>query len=97
MPDSLCLITLGSVIMHMKSVSFLRFIVSTCIAELDLFKLICLTLMFFSCSRVSRITDEGTTVGSFQESLYVAKVQASWPQQFEMGAAFWSWVDADTL
>ena len=48
MPDNLCLITLGSVIIHMKSVSFLRFTVNSCIAELDLFKFICTTLIFFS-------------------------------------------------
>ena len=50
MPDNLCLITLGSVIIHMKSVSFLRFIVNSCIAELDLFKFICTTLIFLSFS-----------------------------------------------
>ena len=53
MPDSLCLITLGSVTMHIKSVSCLRLIVNSCIAELDLFKFICITLILFSFSRVS--------------------------------------------
>ena len=47
MPDNLCLITLGSVIRHIKLVSFLRLIVNSCIAELDLFKLICKTLISF--------------------------------------------------
>ena len=45
MPESLCLITLGSVIMHIKFVSFLNSIVSSCIAEFDLFKFTCITLI----------------------------------------------------
>ena len=46
MPDSLCLITLGSVIMQIKSFSFLRLIVSSCIAEFDLLRFVCTTLIF---------------------------------------------------
>ena len=43
--DSLCLMTLGSVTKQMKSVSFFRVIVNSCIAEFDLFKFTCLTKM----------------------------------------------------
>ena len=57
MPDNLCLITLGSVTIHIKSVSFFRLIVNSCIAELDLFKLICTTLIFLLCSRGSGIVE----------------------------------------
>ena len=38
--------TLGSVTMHIKFVSFLRLIINSCIAEFDLFKLICTTFSF---------------------------------------------------
>ena len=58
MPDNLCLITPGSVIMHIKSISFLRLIVSSCIAEFDLFKFIWITLMFFSFSSVSVLKED---------------------------------------
>ena len=37
--------TLGSVIIQMKSLSFLRLMVSSCIAELDLLRLTCIILM----------------------------------------------------
>ena len=63
MPESLCLITLGSVIMQMKLISFLRLIVNSCIAELDLFKLTCRTLMFVFCVRVSGDGGRGGDVG----------------------------------
>ena len=39
--------------MHIKLVSFLRLIVNSCIAELDLFKLTCRTLIFLLCVKVS--------------------------------------------
>ena len=55
MPDNLCLITLGSVTMHIKFTSFLKLIVNSCIAELDLFKLICTTLIFLLFSIDSAI------------------------------------------
>ena len=42
-------------VMEIKSVSFLRLIVSSCIAELDLLKLLCLTLMFFPLFRSPRL------------------------------------------
>ena len=74
MPDNLCLITLGSVIMQIKLASFLRLIVSSCIAELDLFKLTCKTLIFF-CSRDSgRTQDESdvTLVFFVDETIAVA-------------------------
>ena len=61
MPDSLCLITLGSVIMQIKLISFLRLIVNSCIAELDLFKLTCKTLIVLFCSRDSGILFIGNT------------------------------------
>ena len=41
--------------MHIKLVSFLRFIVSSCIAELDLFRLTCNTFIFLPFSRDSGI------------------------------------------
>ena len=41
--------------MHIKLVSFLRLIVNSCIAELDLFKLTCKTLMFLPFPRDSGI------------------------------------------
>ena len=62
MPDSLCLITLGSVTMQIKLVSFLRLIVSSCMAELDLFKLTCRTLMILFCT-----TDSG--IGGKEEAM----------------------------
>ena len=46
-------------IIHIKLVSFLRLIVSSCIAEFDLFKLTCNTLMF-SFSRDSGEARMGT-------------------------------------
>ena len=46
---------LGSVTMHIKLVSFLRLIVNSCIAELDLFKFICITLIFLLFSMDSAI------------------------------------------
>ena len=58
MPDNLCLITLGSVTIHIKSVSFFRLTVNSCIAELDLFKLICTTLIFLSLLSRSSVTVE---------------------------------------
>ena len=69
MPDSLCLITLGSVIIQIKLVSFLRLIVNSCIAELDLFKFICIILIFIPFSRGSvRVRDEGCCVNHLLES-----------------------------
>ena len=45
--------------MHIKLVSFLRLIVSSCIAELDLFRLTCRTLIFLFCVKVSENEREG--------------------------------------
>ena len=49
--------------MHIKLISFLRLIVSSCIAEFDLFKLICKTLIFLPFSRDSEASRERVRIG----------------------------------
>ena len=61
--------------MQIKLVSFLRLIVSSCMAELDLFKLICKTLIFLLCSRDSGIVDKGTAVDNCPEKMYAVDAE----------------------
>ena len=56
--------------MHMKSVSLLRLIVNSCIAEFDLFKFICITLIFVSLSRVSVDLDTSVALLSLGSTMY---------------------------
>ena len=77
--------TLGSVIIHMNSVSFLRLIVSSCIAELDLFKLICRTLIFLPCSRDSGALDTGMAIEDCSMRKFVLYAKALGP----------SWIGSD--
>ena len=83
MPDSLCLITLGSVTKQIKSVSFLRLIVSSCMAELDLYKLICKTLMFLFLSRGSTRAAVRTAMDNLSEMGFVPDVCAARPPRSE--------------
>ena len=66
--------------MHIKLVSFLRLIVNSCIAELDLFKLTCNTLIFFR-SRDSGIVDAETAVDTCR--MQAADAEASRPPRIE--------------
>ena len=90
MPESLCLTTLGSVTRQIKSVSFLRLIVSSCMAELDLFKLTCKTLMSLFFSRVS--ADKRAAVGMAIDSevVFVYDADAAWPLRIEALESLWS-------
>ena len=65
----------------MKLVSFLRFIVNSCIAELDLFKLICKTLIEFLLFS----TDSGikVTMDTFQKMNSVVNLGPWRPLLFE--------------
>ena len=68
--------------MHMKLVSFLRLIVNSCIAELDLFRLTCRTLIFLLCSRDSgrgRIQQGSDAMVDLHKVLDLGNVKASGP------------------
>ena len=82
--------------MHIKLVSFLRLIVNSCIAELDLFKLICKTLIFLLCSRDSEIVDEGTAMDNCLKRMFVVDAGPPAPSQIETMLLFWSWVGEET-
>ena len=73
--------------MHIKLVSFLRLIVNSCIAELDLFKLTCNILIIFR-SRDSGIVDVETVVDTCPARMQAADAEVSRPPRIETAVEF---------
>ena len=73
--------------MHIKWVSFLRLIVNSCIAELDLFKLTCNTLIFFR-SRDSGIVDVEAAVDTCPARMQAVDTEAPRPPRIETAVEF---------
>ena len=97
-PDSLCLITLGSVIMHIKLASFLRLIVNSSIAEFDLFKFTCLTKISSLFSSDSAIIGSDLSLAMLSVCLVlnVEDLRALLPLRIETGVLLCSWLRAST-